>query len=121
MKKTILMLTLLSGFTACQSDGAEKAEIQKEIEFDKAKWEIEDGYSYRYRDRMLADLLADDTLKKLNRGEIYQLLGEPTRTDSLYLFYTIAQKRLGFWPLHTKSLVIKLQSEEAVEWVKIHK
>ena len=59
-------------------------------------------------------------LRDLKRDEILELLGEPTRVDTNYLFYRVSQKRLGLWPIHTKSMVIQLAEDSTVNWVKIH-
>ena len=95
--------------------------IESVKEFDKTKWCAKDGKDYAYRDDMLEDLMGNQHLKTLKRNELIDLLGEPDRMDSNYLFYLIAQERLGFWPLHTKTLVIKLSPDSAMEWIKIHK
>ena len=76
---------------------------------------------YPYRNKMLKDLIASDTLKRLKKEEIINMLGEPDRIDSAYLFYPIAQERLGFFPLHTKTLVIKLSNDSTANSVMIHK
>lgn len=75
---------------------------------------------YLYRNEMLKDLISNHSLKGLKKDELIDLLGPPDRIDSGYLFYMIAQKRLYFFPLHTKTLVIKLAKDSTVEWRKIH-
>lgn len=75
---------------------------------------------YPYRDKMLKDLITNHLLRGVKKEELVNMLGQPGRSDSDYLFYTIAQERLGFFPLHTKSLVIKLTKDSTVEWRKIH-
>ncbi len=42
------------------------------------------------------------------------------RINENYLYYMIAQKRIGSWPLHTKTMVIMLSDEDTIEWIKIH-
>jgi hypothetical protein len=59
-------------------------------------------------------------LDSLRKDEILDLLGQPDKIDGNYLFYRIAQQRLGFWPLHTKTLVIKFYEDSTVEWIRIH-
>jgi len=89
--------------------------------FDSAKWQIKYELDYPYRDQMVANLMAGDTLKQLSKIQILELLGQPDRSDGLYLFYQISQERLKSWPLHTKTLVLKLSSETGpVEKVMIH-
>ena len=97
------------------------AEINEE-HFDKTKWAIKEDNKYPYRDKMLKDLIDNYTLHGLTRDSILNLLGEPTRTDSGYLFYTVSQRFVADIPvpLHTKSLVIKFTNEGRVEWRKIH-
>lgn len=106
---------------ACKNTSEETTEDGKtEMAFDKAKWQMKEDNDYPYRDKMLSDLIASDSLKTLKKEGILELLGEPTRTDNNYLFYMVSQERAGFWPLHTKTLVIKFTKADSVEWVKIH-
>jgi hypothetical protein len=88
--------------------------------FNKTKWATKDGRDYPYRDKMLKDLMTNYQLHGLKKDTLEKLLGPPDRTNNGYLYYTIAQKRLGFFPLHTKTLVFKLTTDSTVEWRKIH-
>lgn len=117
--KQLLLLCFILLLTSCnkQEETVVKNQI---IEFNKEKWLIQDGYTYPNRDKMLPVLFTNDTLKKLERKDIYSLLGEPNRTDKNYLFYTVSQRRIGFFPLHTKTLVIKLQGNDSLNKVMIH-
>jgi len=90
------------------------------MKFDKTKWQAKENDTYPYRDQMLDDLIRNVTLKGLKKNELIDLLGQPTRTDAGYLFYTVAQPHLGIVPLSNKSLVIKLSRDSTVEWRKIH-
>ena len=99
---------------------AVKKEPKVEITFDKTKWLTKDGLDYPYRNKMLQDLIINKKLKKLKKEEILELLGQPDRIDSAYLFYRIAQQRLQFFPLHTKTLVIKLTNDDKGNSVMIH-
>jgi len=83
-------------------------ESEKGTAFDKVKWRTKSNADYPNRNKMLTALMSSDTLKRLKKEEVVQLLGEPDRRDNAYLFYTVAQERLGFFPLHTKTLVIKI-------------
>jgi len=117
----ILILCCLS----CRVNKEENAENEKntsdsEMSFDQAKWKEKDGKDYPFRDRMLNDIVYNDTVRSRNKEQILDLLGEPDRTNENYLYYMIAQRRLGFWPLHTKSLVIKFSDDNTVDWIKIH-
>lgn len=91
-----------------------------EIAFDKTKWAIKQGMDYPYRDLMLNDLMYGHELHDIPKDSLVAMLSQPDRTDSLYLFYRIAQERIGFFPLHTKTLVFKLHPDSTVLWIKIH-
>ena len=93
---------------------------EAEIQFDKSKWSSKEDLDYPYRDQMLNDLLYNDTVRSLSKDETLYLLGEPDRINDGYHYYMIAQKRLGSWPLHTKSLVIKFSNDSTIAWIKIH-
>lgn len=80
---------------------------------------MQDGKDYPYRKQMLDDLISNQQLKGLKKDSVFHLLGQPDRTDSNYLFYRISQKRIGFFPLQTRTLVIKF-TNDTVEWRKIH-
>jgi hypothetical protein len=125
MQKRIYVLFILLGCLACNTTSEKKSDSSDEpattdIEFDKTKWATKDDADYPYRNQMLKDLLDNQKLKGLKRDSVLDLLGEPDRTDSSYLFYLIEQKRLKFIPLHTKTMVIKLSQDSTVNWVKIH-
>jgi arylsulfatase A-like enzyme len=89
-------------------------------QFDKTRWGIKDGKDYPYRDQMLNDLVYNDSVRMLDEQEILDLLGSPDRRTEGHFYYTVAQKRLGSWPLHTKSMVIKFANDNTIEWIKIH-
>ncbi|MGB1268870.1 MAG: hypothetical protein ACPG45_03965 [Flavobacteriaceae bacterium] len=118
MKHLFLFCFILVS-TSCKKQ--EEAITENHIlEFNNKKWLIKEGYTYPNREEMLPVLFANDTLKKLQRNAIYNLLGIPNRTDKNYLFYTVSQRRIGFFPLHTKTLVIKLQGNDSLNKVMIH-
>lgn len=133
------ILFLLLGCAACRNTSEEssgkissEAKAESEINrdvinrdstasgFDKIKWSAKDDHHYPYRDVLLAGSLSNHTLDSLEKDEVIDLLGQPDRIDNNYLFYRISQKRMGFWPLHTKTLVIKIFEDGAIEWVRIH-
>ena len=125
MKIRVFILFLLICCFACKTDTAENAQHEKkkpdsEMAFDKAKWKMKDGEDYLYRDKMLNDVVYNDTVRALNKDEILDLLGKPDRSHENHLYYRIAQKRLVFWPLHTKTLVIKFSEDNTIDWIKIH-
>ena len=110
---------------SCKNQKEAKSEladqgIKTEIQFDKSKWGSKEGKDYPYRDQMLDDLVYNDTVRSLSKDEILDLLGEPDRRNDGYLYYMVDQKRIGSWPLHTKSLVIKLSDDSTIDWIKIH-
>lgn len=125
MQIRFLIILLLLCCLACNTEREEKSDLvdhetEAEILFDKTKWRAKEGLDYLYRDQMLYDIVYNDTVRALNKDEILELLGEPDRSNDGYLYYMIAQKRIGFWPLHTKTLVIKLSEDSTIDWIKIH-
>jgi hypothetical protein len=91
-----------------------------EVKFDKTKWGTKEGSDYPYRELMLQDIVYNDTIRELTKDELLELLGEPDRSNEGHLYYMISQKKLGFWPIKTKTLVIKLFEDNTIEWLKIH-
>ncbi len=91
-----------------------------EIPFDKSKWKVKKGWGYAYRNEMLSDLMNDPEVRKLKGNELLDLLGAPDRRNGEYLYYLIEQKRAVILPLHTKTLVIKLDLDSTTQWMKIH-
>jgi len=91
-----------------------------EIDFDKAKWMIKRGRSYPYREKMLNSLIENDKIRSLNKSEILELLGEPSRTNENYLYYELTRNQVGFVTLSTRTLVFKFDDDGTMDWVKIH-
>ncbi|WP_462221141.1 hypothetical protein [Ferruginibacter sp.] len=122
MQLKILLLLLAICCLACNNGKAKKevSETTTAIEFDTTKWRTKDGDDYPYRDELLTYLITNNKLKGWKKDSVVALLGQPDKIDSNYLFYSIAQNRIGFFPLHTKTLVIKLAADSTVEWRKIH-
>ncbi len=125
MRILFLITPLLLIVLACNTEKDEKSAsvyhgTMAEISFDQTKWKTKEGLDYPYRDKMLNSIVYNDTVRTLNKNEILDLLGEPDRSNEGYLYYTISQRRLGFWPLHTKTLVIKLTGDTTIDWIKIH-
>lgn len=126
MQNKILILCLFLSCLACK-EAPEVAEKNRrdttEIKFDKAKWQIADGDSYAYRKQMLKDLVANLIATKKSRPlpkqEVLDMLGEPNRVDTLYLFYEVRLEHLGFLPYNAVTLVIKLKEDETVDKVLI--
>jgi len=119
---------IAAGFALCLSckndpdAKAENGQNDAEMAFDAAKWKTVDKDSaFVYREKMLHDLVYSQNLKALNEQQLLERLGPPTRKDNGYLFYQVSQEKAGFFPLHTKTLVVKLSAEGQVEKVLIHK
>jgi len=124
MKIRFLSILLLLGFLACNTENGDNSAsddgTETEIKFDKAKWSTKENKDYPFRESMLNDILYNDSLRTLEKFEIVELLGKPDRINNEYLYYTINQKRIGFWPVHTKTLVIKFSEDNLIDWMKIH-
>ncbi len=127
MKKPAFLVVAMAAmiFVSCEKKEDEKpasepAEQSASIPFDKMAWLATDGTDYPNREKMVQDLFRDDKLKGLTREQIVEKLGEPTRTDKNYLFYRISQMRVGFLPVKTKTLVIRLSPQGLSEAVLIH-
>lgn len=118
MINIILYILILTTFFSCKNPH-QKSTIQS-LPFDKTKWAIGTNQEYPYRDAMLPDFIEHYEIHGITKDSIIGLLGIPNRTDSGYLYYRIAQQKIGFFPLHTKTLVIKLNNDSLVEWRKIH-
>ena len=122
MQKSILFILFAVCCLACNNNKNNKqAQQTGEIPFDKTKWAVKQGPDYPHRDNMLNDLMYGHELHDISKDSLTSMLGQPSRTDSLYLFYRIAQKRIGFFPLHTTTLVFKLHPDSTVLWIKVHK
>ena len=91
-----------------------------EISFDKEKWKVKKGHAYPYRERMLNNVIFNDSLRSLKRNELIETLGEPTRTNNEYVYYLIEESKALFVTLHASTLVIKFKEDDSVEWMKIH-
>jgi hypothetical protein len=97
-----------------------KKERENGIAFDRSKWNTDHDPASPQRNKMIKDLIAGKKLKHLKKDQIISLLGPPDRIDSVYLFYKITQQHLGFFPLHTSTLVIKLSDGSKENAVMIH-
>ena len=140
MKSKLIIFLLLLSLSACNcedkdrttltdmesttEEGYNKLDRSSTISksFDKEKWALQEGKDYPYRDQMIEAVVYTDTIRNLQKDKILNLLGPPSyyRDDENFLYYTITQKRIGPWPLFTKSIVIKLKEDQSVEWIKIY-
>lgn len=127
MRWSICLLLGIIHFLSCQNDregpsNAGVVEESMEMTFDREKWRIQDGKDYPYRAKMLNDVLYNDTIRTLNKEEILELLGAPSyyRDNDNFLYYTITQSSIGLLNLKSKTMVIKLDEDQSVEWIKVH-
>ncbi len=111
------ILLLLLACTACNNN--EKESIKQE-KFNKEKWSIKSGDNYPFRDDMLNNVLHNDSIRKLNRVEIIELLGRPDKDRDSFLYYRVNEEKLGILTLHTKTMVIKFTGDSSIEWIKLH-
>lgn len=88
--------------------------------FNKKLWNESDGRDYPFREQMLNDVLYNDTIRSLKKTEILELLGEPDRINENHFYYTIRTKRLDFFILSKKSMVVKFLNDSTIDWIKIH-
>ena len=112
----LLSIIIILVLVSCNSN---KEEL-KPISFDKEMWlKAEDGH-YPYRELMQDDVLHSKRIRSLNRAEILENLGTPDRVAEQYLYYTISTKKIGAWPLNSKTLVFKFTEDDSIEWIKLH-
>jgi hypothetical protein len=111
------LLIFLFCMLACNS----KKKDATPLKFNTTNWMVREDDQYPYRDRMLNDLIDNVRLHKLKKEEVIKLLGPPTRSQNGHLYYLIKQDFIAnTLPMHTKTLVIKLDKDSMVEWRKIH-
>ena len=120
----IFRLLLLLCLTGCMEEGnSEKPTVVHsavDSVFNESKWKIKEGDEYPYREKMLQDLVYNQQLKGLEKEELIDLLGQPDRSNKGFLYYTVEQKKLGLWPIHTTTLVIELSEDSIVKTRRIH-
>jgi len=58
--------------------------------------------------------------RALNKDEILVQFEEPDRINGNHPNYITTQRRLGLWPLLSKTLAIKLSEDNNIDWVRIH-
>lgn len=122
MKKYILLFVFLS-FFACKKSENEDFEVLKPepiIELNKTNWNTKKGEEYSYRELLLDSVVYNQKIRSLGKSELFNLLGEPNRIENNHLYYIISQEKMEFWPLHTKTVVIKYSESDTITWIKIH-
>ena len=92
----------------------------EKVKFNSKEWAIKNEDGYLHRASMLDDVIWNERIRSLRRDSLIQVLGRPDREKNNHLYYLIDQKRIGFWPMNTKTMVIKLNELSGVEWIKIH-
>ncbi len=130
MNVRLLAAMIVICCTACKNSTETETESDSdtnsaatEMPFDKQKWNTKDGYDYPFRPKIVNHLIKKENLaefKKLKKDELIEMLGQPNRTDSLYLFYTITENRAGIMMLSSKTMVIKMRPDNTIETVRIH-
>ncbi|MBR9920485.1 MAG: hypothetical protein GYB31_06570 [Bacteroidetes bacterium] len=116
MDRLFLIFIIPFFLLACNGE----KEVDQLLTFDSEKWQLKEGKDYPYRDQMLDDLVDSRLLKPMTKEEVLDVLGVPDRSDGLYLFYTVTQKRIGLFPLHTTTLVVKLSEDGGENTILIH-
>jgi len=121
MKKIILLIVII-GFISCKEEKETVESLQKEtiIELNKVNWNKKEADDYLYRELLIDSVIENKELRSLGQNELLNVLGEPNRMENNHLYYTISQKKLGFWPLNQKTLVIKYSESDTITWIKIH-
>lgn len=98
----------------------EQNQAAHDLKLDQVKWKTKDGKDYPYREQLLDEILYSDAIRALKKEELLDLLGDPDRSTEGYLYYMIKQRRIVNWPLHTKTMVIKLTDDDSIDWIKVH-
>lgn len=121
MKKIILLIVII-GFISCKKEKETTKSFQEEtiIELNKVNWNKKEADDYLYRELLIDSVIENKELRSLRQNELINVLGEPNRMENNHLYYTISQKKLGFWPLNQKTLVIKYSENDTITWIKIH-
>lgn len=117
---TLFLLLMACHADSDKKEGASLSASEAQIPFDSQKWSVSTGSDYPYREGMLSTLVYTDTLRRMTRDSILNVLGSPDRDTEGHLYYMIDQTRLGPWPLRSKFMVIKLTPSDTVEWIKIY-
>ena len=116
MQRVGVFLSLIFLLSACQMEQSSSSKRS----FDQEKWAQKEGKDYPHRNAMVEEVLYNDTIRTLSQSAILDLLGEADRVQEDHHYYTIRQRRLGLWVLHTKTLVIKYTPSHSIEWIKLH-
>lgn len=118
MKQLLILIVSLSLF-GC-SNGDKQGAQQTNRVFDAAQWQEKDENGYLYREYLYKDVLYNDTVRDLSKAELLNLLGKPDREQDNHLYYRIDEDKLGLWTMHAKTMVIKMENDTTVAWIKVH-
>lgn len=88
--------------------------------FNKELWNTSNDGAYPHRIKFIDNILYSDTIRNLNKTQAMKLLGVPDYEKEDHLYYKISQTKLGFWTLHSKTLVIKIKENDSIDWIKMH-
>ncbi len=88
--------------------------------FSPELWSAQDNGRYVYRRDIYESVLYSDTLRTLIESELIQLLGTPDRSQDGHHYYTVDERSIGLWTVYQKSIVIKINAADSVEWIKLH-
>ncbi len=106
--KSVIIFAMAIAITACN----------RPVKFDKEKWRDGDGISYKMRDRVLEDLLANYKLVGMNYKDVIRLLGKPDDTAHLKTSYeiinTLAEYNPKNKPVYKKNLELYFNKDSIV-------
>lgn len=109
----------------CKTDKKDAVEtLQKnkitDTVFNKDQWQTKDGKDYPFRENMVRDVIYNDTIRTLTKDQLLNLLGEPDYIRDQHLYYRIEESRLGNWTFKTKTMVVKIEADTSIVWIKMH-
>lgn len=92
----------------------------KEVKFDKNKWNIKNDMEYPFRRQMLNDLTTNYKLIGLNYSQLIELLGRPNYKDSISVAYIIVENYgLDIDPVYTKNLDFTFSKDSTITSFKV--
>lgn len=106
----------LFSLSSCKEKGKEKPRMS----FNSSQWQHFENGKYPFRALMLDEVIFNDSIRALNSSELKLLLGPPTKQTEAHLYYRIDDNKLGHWNLNARTMVIKMDTMDKVEWIKIH-
>jgi len=109
---------------ACRpSDGQsnkKEGENGQNSTIDSDLWKMTERGTYPYRPGMLDALVYTDTIRKLRKDSVLMLLGPADRFNDNHYYYSISKNQPGNWSLNEKTMVVKIDEQGHVAWIKIH-